>query len=77
MQTLKVSLYSFVEDAALAEPQTPASDIDGEATQHHRFYIEQIKGMEEARISTLYVDFSHLLDREEILAKAIEAQYYR
>lgn len=27
--------------------------------------------------TTLYADFGHLLEREEILAQAIQSQYYR
>lgn len=42
-----------------------------------KFYIEQIKAMKEYEMTTLYVDFSHLLEREEVLARAIQSQYYR
>lgn len=41
------------------------------------FYVEQIKSMREYEITTLYVDFTHLMEREETLAGAIRAQYYR
>jgi DNA replication licensing factor MCM6 len=33
--------------------------------------------MKEYQLTTLYVDFSHLLEREEVLARAIQGQYYR
>lgn len=33
--------------------------------------------MKEFELTTLYVDFSHLLEREEVLARAIQGQYYR
>lgn len=33
--------------------------------------------MKEFELTTLYVDFSHLLEREEVLARAIQSQYYR
>lgn len=49
-------------------------DEDG---QPARFYIKQIHGMKEFDLTTLYVDYSHLLEREEILANAIAQQYYR
>ena len=42
-----------------------------------RVYLEQIKSMRELDLCTLYVDFTHLLDREEVLAKAITDFYYR
>lgn len=45
--------------------------------EENKFYIEQIKAMKEFELTTLYVDFSHLLEREEILARAIQSQYYR
>jgi DNA replication licensing factor MCM6 len=33
--------------------------------------------MKEFELTTLYVDFSHLLEREEVLANAVRQQYYR
>lgn len=33
--------------------------------------------MKEFEFTTMYVDFSHLLEREEVLARAIQSQYYR
>lgn len=33
--------------------------------------------MKEFELTTLYVDFGHLLEREEVLARAIQSQYYR
>ena len=40
-------------------------------------YIEQVKAMRDYELTTLYVDFSHLLEREDVLARAISDQYYR
>lgn len=40
-------------------------------------YVDQIHLMKQYGITTLYVDYSHLLDRDETLAHAISAQYYR
>jgi DNA replication licensing factor MCM6 len=39
--------------------------------------VEQIEAMKDYDLTTLYVDYSHLLEREEVLARAIRAQYYR
>ena len=47
------------------------------AADETKFYIEQIKAMKEFELTTLYVDFGHLLEREEVLARAIQSQYYR
>ena len=49
--------------------------LDG--SQASKFYVNQIHGMKDFELTTLYVDFSHLLSREEVLANAVAAQYYR
>lgn len=71
------SHYSFTEQIAL--PDTPASAPTPRPTADDtsKFYIEQIKAMKEFELTTLYVDFGHLLEREEVLARAIQSQYYR
>jgi len=40
-------------------------------------YIQQIHAMKEFDLTTLYVDYTHLLKKDEILARAISDQYYR
>lgn len=40
-------------------------------------YIEQIHTMRDYELTTLYVDYAHLLQRDEVLARAISDQYYR
>lgn len=47
------------------------------AEQGGRYYVDQIREMQEFEYTVLYVDFSHLLEREEVLANAIQTQYYR
>lgn len=47
------------------------------AQQSELIYIEQVKTMRDYELTTLYVDFSHLLERDEVLARAISDQYYR
>lgn len=42
-----------------------------------RPYIQQVKELKEFEKTTLYIDFGHLLEYEEILARAIQQQYYR
>jgi len=44
-----------------------------------KYYINQIHGLREFQLSTLYVDYRHLLSYKEgpILADAIASQYYR
>ncbi|KAM0792804.1 hypothetical protein ACM66B_002572 [Microbotryomycetes sp. NB124-2] len=55
-----------------ANPTSMMSD----ATQHH-FYLEQIRAMADFKLTTIYVDYQHLLNARDILAKAITDQYYR
>lgn len=67
---------SYTEDVPLAP--TPSEmggggDDDGEK----KTYIEQIKAMETYGLTTLYVDWRQLLEREELLALAIQASYWR
>lgn len=69
---------SFTDQIAF--PDTPASGMTARqatANEENKVYIEQIKAMKEFELTTLYVDFSHLLEREEVLARAIQSQYYR
>ena len=70
---------SYTEQIDL--PDTPASQATNATIRpdrdENKFYVEQIKAMKEFELTTLYVDFSHLLEREEVLARAIQDQYYR
>ncbi|ORY28278.1 putative DNA unwinding-related protein [Naematelia encephala] len=79
MESFQLFLENFTEQIAL--PDTPGSmNVDGAmppTAEDSKFYIEQIKAMKEFELTTLYVDFSHLLEREEVLARAIQSQYYR
>jgi len=47
------------------------------AQQSELIYIEQVKSMRDYELTTLYVDFGHLLLRDDVLARAISDQYYR
>jgi DNA replication licensing factor MCM6 len=40
-------------------------------------YIEQVRSMPQLDISTLYVDYKHVLERDEVVALAVREQYYR
>ncbi|GAA5956447.1 hypothetical protein JCM21900_005333 [Sporobolomyces salmonicolor] len=71
--------YSEATSGAL-----PSSSFGGapSSSSHHpdgrvHFYREQILGMAEFKLTTLYVDYQHLLDSHDLLAKAITQQYYR
>ncbi|KAK0551395.1 MCM DNA helicase complex subunit mcm6 [Tilletia horrida] len=61
-------LENFVDD-------TVPSDVSQESRDP--LYIDQIKALRDFQRTTLFVDFSHVLRYEEILARAISEQYYR
>jgi hypothetical protein len=70
---------SYTEAISLANPTpTPGSALTPQPNQEEsRYYVEQIKAMKDYELTTLYVDMLHLLEREEVLARAIRGQYYR
>ncbi|GAA6000711.1 hypothetical protein JCM10207_004619 [Rhodosporidiobolus poonsookiae] len=72
-------LEQFSEDDPRALPTSSALNSTGPSSAAGRvhFYIEQVKGMAEFKLSTLYVDYQHLLDSHDLLARAITQQYYR
>ncbi|KAI0311366.1 MCM-domain-containing protein [Amylostereum chailletii] len=69
-------LKTFTEEIALAGTPGSEGDVpvpaDGELV-----YIEQIHTMREFELTTLYVDYGHLLQKDDVLADAIQRQYYR
>lgn len=48
-------------------------DDDGERF----YYLDQIQGMKDFELTTVYVDYAHLAETENVLARAIAEQYYR
>jgi DNA replicative helicase MCM subunit Mcm2 (Cdc46/Mcm family) len=57
---------------------TPAPDGDTpDAADGELIYIQQIHTMRECELTTLYVDYGHLLQKDDVLADAIQKQYYR
>lgn len=65
---------SFTENVQL--PRTPGRNDDADAPEESS-YIAQIMAMKEYQLTTLFVDWGHLMSRDEVLAQAIEGQYYR
>ena len=64
-------LESFVDQPLSASP-----DPNGEKVQDP-VYIDQIYALRDYNRTTLFVDFSHILRHDEVLARAISDQYYR
>ncbi|KAJ5177535.1 Mini-chromosome maintenance complex protein 6 [Penicillium coprophilum] len=68
-QAFEELLESYID-----EPSSSAPPSSGEFLSD-KYYIAQIKGMKKFELSTLYVDFTHILN--PVLADAIAGQYYR
>lgn len=49
----------------------------GDATDATFIYIEQVHIMRDHGLTTIYVDFKHILQQDDVLAQAIQTQYYR
>ncbi|KAF9450638.1 MCM-domain-containing protein [Macrolepiota fuliginosa MF-IS2] len=74
--TFENFLRTFTEAIELA-PTPSADGMDQDTLQGELIYIEQIHTMREYELTTLYVDFGHLLQSDDVLADAIQKQYYR
>ena len=68
-------MFRFTEDVDLAP--TPGSDAFFDPPDKDLIYIEQIHTMREYQLTTLYVDYGHILSKDDVLADAIQKQYYR
>ncbi|KAM0749968.1 minichromosome maintenance protein 6 [Meredithblackwellia eburnea MCA 4105] len=70
-------LEKFKDDEGGPLPSSTTGAGPSETTQGAYFYREQILAMAEFKLQTLYVDYQHLMDSHDVLAKAITEQYYR
>ena len=65
-------MYRYTEDPTSSG--APASSIQ----TTDKYYIAQIHGLRLYNLSTLYVDFTHLLRHEDgVVAAAVASEYYR
>lgn len=75
-ETLGIQFERFLEN--FTEEPTPSAQPTSSAVTTDKFYIAQIHGLCQFGLSTLYVDFTHLMDHERgILANAIQGDFYR
>nr|GAT48056.1 predicted protein [Mycena chlorophos] len=75
-EAFKEFLREYTEGVALAP--TPGSDGDApDMLAEDPLYIAQIRDMAIHKITTLYVDFTHILLKDDELADAIQRHYYR
>ncbi|KAK6460584.1 DNA replication licensing factor, MCM6 component [Scheffersomyces coipomensis] len=71
-EKVRESFELFIEDFVDQTAVDPENDNDG------RVYLSQIQAMKTYEISTLYVNYQHLVARENgVLASAIIEQFYR
>ncbi|TBU47236.1 mis5 protein [Dichomitus squalens] len=75
-EAFETFLRTFTEEVDLAP--TPASEAGvPSAPDGELIYIEQIHTMRDFELTTLYVDYGHLIKLDETLAEALTKQYYR
>ncbi|KAG9202969.1 MCM DNA helicase complex subunit mcm6 [Epicoccum nigrum] len=75
-ETLSLRFQEFLENY-VEEPSPSALPVSSVATTD-KYYVAQIRGMKLYQLSTLYVDYTHLMKHEDgILAQAIASEYYR
>ncbi|KAI5201594.1 DNA replication licensing factor mcm6 [Aureobasidium subglaciale] len=65
-------LHTFTE-----EPVSSALAPASSAATTDKYYVEQIKGLARYSLSTLYVDYRHLDAAKNVLAHAIQEDFYR
>ncbi|KAF8522892.1 MCM-domain-containing protein [Hysterangium stoloniferum] len=68
LESFELFLKTFTETVELRDDNDPEAELA---------YIQQIHTMRDLELTTLYVDYTHLLQRDEVLARAISDQYYR
>ncbi|QIW99365.1 hypothetical protein AMS68_004883 [Peltaster fructicola] len=75
-EALASRFEQFLEE--FTEDPTPSGVPMSSAVITDRYYIAQINGLRQFNLSTLYVDFTHLMSYGEgILAEAIQGDFYR
>ncbi|KAJ7594179.1 MCM2/3/5 family-domain-containing protein [Mycena floridula] len=72
--TFEDFLKSFTPEVTLAA--TPGADDVQEEPEYHP-YLVRIHRLETSLTTTLFVDFNDVLQTDEVLANAIQTQYYR
>lgn len=60
------------------EDPTPSAAPASSAVTTNRYYIAQIHGLAQFQLSTLYIDFTHIMNHGEgVLSGAIQGDFYR
>ena len=76
-EKIQQAFEDFLE-AHVEEPSSSGLPTSSEL-RTDKYYVNQIHGLREFQLSTLYVDYRHMLAYPEgrVLADAIAGQYYR
>ncbi|KAF2772772.1 MCM-domain-containing protein [Teratosphaeria nubilosa] len=73
-ETLGIQFEKFLEN--FTEDPTPSAVPASSTVTTNKYYIAQIHGLCQFKLSTLYVDFTHLMDNS-VLANAVQDDFYR
>ena len=70
------AIFPTVElpDLPLLPPRRSKEDVTAGGTL---LYIAQVEIMRDHELTTMYVDFTHILKQDDVLAQAIQTKYYR
>ncbi|KAF2721596.1 MCM-domain-containing protein [Polychaeton citri CBS 116435] len=75
-ETLGIKFQTFLEEF-IEDPASSGAPASSAVTTH-KYYIAQIHGLCQFKLSTLYIDFTHLMTSgEDVLAGAIQEDFYR
>ncbi|KAM0717358.1 hypothetical protein Q7P37_007210 [Cladosporium fusiforme] len=75
-ESLSDRFQDFLEK--FTEDPTPSAGPTSSAVTTNKYYIAQIHGLAQFQLSTLYIDFTHIMNFEDgILATAIQGDFYR
>ncbi|KAL1583410.1 hypothetical protein WHR41_07563 [Cladosporium halotolerans] len=75
-ESLSDRFQEFLEE--FTEDPTPSAAPASSAVTTNRYYIAQIHGLAQFQLSTLYIDFTHIMNHGEgVLSGAIQGDFYR
>ncbi|KAL6710029.1 MCM DNA helicase complex subunit mcm6 [Coniothyrium glycines] len=76
-ETLSQRFAEFLDNYT-EDPSSSALPASSAVPTTDKYYVAQVRGMRLYQLSTLYVDYTHLLKHEDgVLAAAIASEYYR
>ncbi|EJD01930.1 mis5 protein [Fomitiporia mediterranea MF3/22] len=76
-ESFETFLKTFTEEVELGAPTPAADDMQDVTAGGTLLYIAQVEIMRDHELTTMYVDFTHILKQDDVLAQAIQTKYYR